>query len=383
MRSITGLLCMVFLFTGLLPAEPGDILFEDPLDGTIVPEWRIIPGSYIRLPDDGVVYYMQPARIGSITQLPWAGDQSWKNYRIEIEFMIEEGANRGFIGLNFHVQEDSVRSNNIGFFTGGELPSDRWLETSVHYNKNNLSWKLWPFSQKSFRLEANKWYQLRIDAGASIANVYVNNDTTPVYTTYALPFAAGGVQFWQYGGSAYFRNLRITELSDNDVKPVLADIWNTVYRRGLAEKWGITPLLAPEIGIDTLPPEIAAEQMEWQKIDTDPRGFVNLSAFFSDNNAHRMIFARTYVRVGSGGPASALFSYTDRANVWCNGKLVYEGIARGWYNKENISAEDGFGRLLPALFEFDMPLNKGKNEIIIGQEIKEPQFGSGFYLRLR
>jgi hypothetical protein len=96
-----------------------------------------------------------------------------------------------------------------------------------------------------------------------------------------------------------------------------------------------------------------------------------------------VIFARTYVSASGEGPASALFSYTDRANVWCNGKLVYKGKARSWSDKENISSEDGFGRLLPSLFEFEMPLDKKTNEIIIGIEIKEPQFGSGFYLRLR
>jgi hypothetical protein len=200
-----------FLLTVLIPivslpmlfAKSGDILFEDPLDGSIVPGWNTIPEIYIKLPQHGMVYDLQPGASGSFIGLPWVGDQTWGNYRIEIEFMIKDGENRGFIGLQFHVQDDSVMGNNIGIFTGGELPSERWLETSVHYNKNNLSWKLWPFSQKSFNLAANTWTKLRIDAGESITNVYVNNDTTPIYTTYGLPFATGGVRFWQYGGLAY------------------------------------------------------------------------------------------------------------------------------------------------------------------------------------
>jgi hypothetical protein len=368
---------------GLLFADSSNVLIEDPLDGSIVPAWRIIPGNYIRLAEHGMVYHLQPKQSGSSSPLPWVGDQSWEKYRIEIEFIIKNGENSGFIGLQFHVQEDSVRSNNIGFFCGGELPSERWMETSAHYSESNLSWKLWPFSQKSFDLLANTWTKLRIDVGETIANVYVNNDTLPVYTTYALPYATGGVRFWSYGGSAYLKNFKITDLSEETVKPKLSDVWLTTPKRGLLEKWNVTPLLLPEISIDSLPPQITTDQIEWQRIRAEQRGLINLSAIFPDNNLHRIVFARTYVSVSEEGPASALFSYTDRANVWCNGKLVYRGSARGWYDKEGRGVEDGFGRLLPQLFEFDIPLDEGENVIIIGLEIKEPQFGSGFHLRLR
>ena len=381
-----GIIFWILLFTGFpgsLNAKSGDVLFEDPLNGSIVTGWRNYPESFIKLPESGMVYNLLPTQPGTFTLLPWAGDQSWVNYRIEIEFMIKKGENRGFIGIQFHVQEDSIKGNNIGLYTGGELPSERWFETSVHYNKTNLSWKLWPTSQKSFDLRTDTWIKLRIDVDTSYANVYVDNDTIPVYTTYGLPFKNGGIRFWQYGGAAYLRNLKVTELSADETHPILPNIWTPAIKFGLLNKWRVTPILDPEVGIDSLPPEIQTDQIAWSPISADERGVMNISSFYPENKSKGIIFARTYVYGRSDGPAIALFSYTDRANVWCNDKLVFKGKARGWYDKDNIGPGDGFGRLLPSLFEFEIPMDKPENELIIGLEIREPQFGSGFHMRLR
>jgi hypothetical protein len=43
---------------------------------------------------------------------------------------------------------------------------------------------------------------------------------------------------------------------------------------------------------------------------------------------------------------------------------------------------DGFGRILPDQFEIGLPLKAGVNVVLVGIEIKEPEFGTGLWMRL-
>jgi hypothetical protein len=201
-KTFHALISLSFIFilcTRQTATVPGTVLFQDPLDGRKVDGWIIAPANFVSIPDHGTALKLEPTRPDSFVFSPWVGNSTWDNYRIEVEMLVTN-ERKGFIGIQFHIQEDSVQCCNLGFYVGGEIESDRYFETSVHYNKANLSWKLWPFSQKSFRIRENEWLKLRMDIGPEIANVYLNGDSTPVYTTYDLPFKTGGIRFWQYGG---------------------------------------------------------------------------------------------------------------------------------------------------------------------------------------
>jgi hypothetical protein len=76
-----------------------------------------------------------------------------------------------------------------------------------------------------------------------------------------------------------------------------------------------------------------------------------------------------------------IFCYTDRMSLWCNGQPVFQGPARGWYDPGH-SLADGFGRVLPDLFSASLPLKAGDNVLIAVLEIKEPEFGSGLWMRM-
>ncbi|MBN2007743.1 hypothetical protein JW960_00190 [candidate division KSB1 bacterium] len=377
------LIFLFFLFLFMLECSyqkkyaPGTILFEDSLNGSVQHEaWKVAPNRFVELPGNETVFQLQATPTDTFVLHPWVGDNSWENIRLEVEFLVTDSTRSGFIGLQFHIQDDSVRCCNLAFYIGGNINDERRVETTGHWSKGNLSWKLWPFAQRSFQLESDKWFKLRMDIGKTIANVYVNKDSTPVYTTYDLPFANGGIRFWQYGGSAYFRNLKVTALGQSDVQPVLPDPFKAI-RDKATHSWEITELLTHESGIEQMP----SADYKWHPAATDARGVLNVTAAYPENLEKRVLFARATIESQPDTTQICHFSYTDRANLWLNGKRIYTGQPRGWFDPGR-TLEDEYGRLIPDLFSVEVPFKTGTNEIIVGLEIKEPQFGSGIWMRV-
>ena len=351
--------------------KSGDILLQDPLDGTKVDGWKVAPTMFVDLADHGTVYKLET---GSSEFYPEIGDSSWAAYRVEFETMRVKDL-RGFVGIQFHIQSDNVHCNNLSFFNGGDISLPRAFESAGHWNETNMSWKLWPYSQKYFYFQENEWTRICMDIGESVANVFVGDSL--VYTTYDLPFGYGGLRFWEYHVTSYLRNFKITALNNDDVIPLLPDPWQATESNVIRE-WMVSPLLDFAAGIDSIPP--ALKRMNWGKNKADRRGILNISAAFPENQQKKVVLAKTTIVSDKDCQEKLYFAYTDRMNLWCNGIMVFKGDSRGW-NDPGRGPEDGFGRVLPDLFETSVSLKVGENEILIGLEINEPQFGAGLWMR--
>ena len=83
-------------------SQKNQILFKDPLDGTVIEDWIVAPDSFIVHPNYGRIYNLKCNNVRLNKDAPWVGNESWENYRIEIEILIAE--KKGFIGLDYHMQ---------------------------------------------------------------------------------------------------------------------------------------------------------------------------------------------------------------------------------------------------------------------------------------
>ena len=217
-----------------------------------------------------------------------------------------------------------------------------------------------------------KW---RLDIGTDVINVFVNNDSTPVYTSYNLPYSSGGVRFWQYYGAAYIKNFKITKL-EHSVEPVLKDTWSKIDPQKSIKQWNISSFITdPEF---TFSPKNDT-QIKWQAVQPDKQGRINLSAHFPGLIKGKII-GQTTILSDSAVKQKIFLSYTDKLKLFCNEKLIFDGPSRGW-NDPGRNFQEGFGRLLPDLFQTTLSLKKGKNLVQIEMDIKEPEFGSGFWMR--
>ncbi|RJP21964.1 MAG: hypothetical protein C4527_22605 [Candidatus Omnitrophota bacterium] len=378
--------CLVLIFVHLTinintdeskSEASGEIMFEDQLDGKSVSGWKQEPERFVDHPGLGPVLFVESKKQSHPTTTGWVGDESWKNYRIEVE-LFGSGEAGGFLGFDFHVCDNGRQGCNIGFFSPKE-GDEVIFEAAGCWNPKTLAWKLWPFAQRRARMPKEQWNRIHIDVGERIANVNVNDDPQPVYTAYDLPFDRGGFRFWEFYGSGYFRNLRITAL-DDEVKPILDDPWGNVNQWHMIREWEITEKKNMEYGNNGIPEILLGNEMKWEKVKTDRRGIINLSARFPDDLEKGVVFAKTIIKSEKQDTKTVQISYTDQLTMWCNGKQIFQGPARGFYDPGRSEA-DGFGRLLPDLFVVEMELQAGENMILLRSVVTEPLWGWGFWMR--
>ncbi len=355
----------------------GELLFEDGFDGKSTGDWPIPPISLIEDPEHGKVLHLKAGDPNAGLWLGWVGDETWRNYRLEME-VLPVGDEGGFLGFDFHVQDDESGCCNVHFLAFPE-EDERHFEGCGRYDDTNTSWKLGPLSQRRALVSRGEWIKLRLDVGETVANLYVGDDPAPFFTIYDLPFATGGVRLWRYYASAYFRNLRVTALGA--VEPVLEDAWGSVLGPGVIRDWKISRMLPVGFGADDPVAAVRADDMGWRDVVTDRRGVVNVVAINPGEYCRKgVVFAKASVASVDEVARPFHLTYTDQLSMWLNGARVFDGERRGW-NDPGRSEADGWGRLMPDQFGMELPLTPGENEILVRLEVNEPLFGSGFWVR--
>jgi hypothetical protein len=356
----------------------GELLFEDRFNGRSTDRWPIPPISLTEDPEHGKVLHLKAGNPSAAPWLGWVGDDTWKNYRLELE-VLPVGEGSGFLGFDFHVQGDESGCCNIHFpaFPDGDETA---FEGCGRYDDTNTSWKLGPFSQRVAPVTAGEWRKLRLDAGETVANLYVDGASEPVFTVYDLPFSSGGIRLWRYYASAYFRNLRVIAL--DTVEPILDDTWGSVLGSGVIRNWSMSRMLPQGFGSDDPVSAARAGDMDWRDVSGDRRGVVNVVGIDPGKYCRKgVVFARAPVESLEKASRQLRLTYTDQLSMWLNGTNVFVGERRGW-NDPGRSDADGWGRLMPDQFRVELPLASGENEILVRLEVNEPLFGSGFWVRV-
>lgn len=370
-KAVQSLMILISAMLCFCVSLDNRILFEDALDGSVNEGWIVEPDSFITHPQYGTIYHLKCDDVRLDKDAPWIGEEGWENYRIEVEILIVE--KKGFVGLDYHMQNQKNYGNNFHFSAWRDTIN---LQSMGMWGTTKGSWKLWPVSQRQMRLEEGKWIKFRIDAGRDIANVY--HEDQCIYTIYDIPFSNGGIRFWaSYYGSAYFRNLRITQLDEGEIKPVLSDIWKKASQLNVIRDWQVTELKPGSYAESGLTEDLDIKNEKWFDVKSDRRGVINLSAVHP-RYTKSTVLARTNINSSEKKSLKAFLTYTDRFRLWCNGEEIFHGPDRNWFNPER--EKHGNSRLIPDQYEVNLPLKSGKNEIIIRSEVME-DFGWGFWMR--
>ena len=347
-------------------------LFQDPLSGKRIKGWIISPDNFIEHPQYGTVYFLDWQKKKS--EFPLVGDKTWRNYRVELE--VFPVSRNGYLGVNFHVQPDSSACNF--HFPIQESGRNEAFQSMCIWGKS-CAWKLYPESQGYALLPSGEWLSLCIDVTETFSNLYVQNSSKPILTLFDLPFNCGGIQFWSFLGSSYFRNLRVTELLPATARLAFDNPWKIYNKLGVIRKWRVTMPQKSDFGLTGIPEILFSTEMKWLDVEGDRRGVINLSSLFPGNNTKASVFAKTIIMSDKKEKRTCRLTYTDRFTIWCNDKLIFEGPPRGW---DDPGRETHFGgRLIPDEFEVKIALNSGENIILIRSEVTEP-WGWGFWMRV-
>jgi hypothetical protein len=372
---IVLIICMFLGIVGPLAAmgseETESLLFSDPLDGTGQADWRKAPPAPKPAPDGkSACRYERDANWDPATQ-PWAGDESWTSYRVEVDILPE----KYWAGVDFHVQDDGLSACNVTLLH---------VEDQLVFELSGLwgdagAWKLWPVGQRQAAYEAGRWVKLRLDVDDRVLNLYIDDDPEPMASFYDLPLARGGIRLATFAGSAWFRNLRVTRLPEGSVKPILDDPWAGVRQRKVLRDWEITEPHSQGCCPEGASPGLTADAKAWKRTPVDERGVVNVTALFPDKNTSGVVFARTTITAGQAGTRRLKLTYTDNFSLWVNRLMIFEGPPRQWFHPDR--AKHGHSRLIPDQYEVSVPVAAGENEIVVRSEATEP-FGWGFWVRL-
>lgn len=345
-------------------ATGSPVLFGDPLAGAAQAGWRVAPTSFVTATDGRPAARFERGTTWSSDGQPWVGDGTWSTYRIEVDVLPE----RMWAGIDFHVQEDGRSATELTLFrVEGKLA----LELSGIWGAAS-AWKLWPVGQK-VEPQPDGWVRLRVDVGEGFVNAYLGEPEQCVATWRDLPFRSGGIRLAAYHGSALFRNLKVTRLTEGEVVPQLEDPWAGA-RTDVLREWKVSPRYeGASAPVD--PPKVDGT---WKAPTLDARGVVHLTALFPESNTAGVVFARTTLRAETAGETRLRLTYTDLFSLWCNGRKVWEGPPRQWFHPDR--AKNGHSRIAPDQYEVVVPVQAGENEIIVRSETTEP-FGWGFWLR--
>jgi len=336
------------------------------------------PDRFVDAPGGGRAYLLEPGAGRTIANPPWAGDETWGSYRLEFD-VCATGENDGWVGPDFHVRDSGLGCCNLQFYSAREH-DEVVFESSARWWPDELAWKLFPMAQRPVRMPKGEWARVRVDVGDTFANVFVNDGREPCYTVRHLPFSRGGVRLWNYVGSAFFRDLRVTALEPGEARPALADPWDAVVGKEIVRGWAMSPPLAEGAAVDG--PAAAAANEAWRDAWADARGVVVISAAGREYVAGKcVVLAKAVVGSSDGRARVARLTYTDQLTMWLNGDEVFRGERRGWFDPGR-SAEGWFGRLKPDQFHAVLPLRAGANELLVRLEVNEPLFGSGFWVRV-
>ena len=349
-------------------------LFSDPLDGKAGPGWSHLPRDFREVPVHGRLCLLDTATRRKRRPLPAVGDEAWSRYRVEFEFMPK--SLKGYTGLNFHVQPNGDACNF--HFPSGYSGRNEAFQSMAIFGKS-MAWQLYPESQGYAIFRPDAWSHVRLDAGATVANLFVNGG--PVLTMFDLPFSSGGIQFWSFASQAFIRHLRVSDLGNSRVNPVFRNPWLVYADANVLDDWSAA-LIDDDDAVDAAyaPDEVALGRLEWLPAHADKRGVVNLSKTFPGNNTKAAAHAATTVIADDPTRTTLYLTYTDELTLWCNGKLVFTGEPRGW-NAPDRETHFG-GRLVPDEYAVALRLREGQNTLLVRTKVVDP-WGWGFWMRLQ
>ena len=163
-------------------------------------------------------------------------------------------------------------------------------------------------------------------------------------------------------GPAFFANLTVTANAVEGLSPVAAPD-PTANNQGLVRHWQLGPLSTFHGGVDPTYADVPGASSTWTPVTAGRFGMVNLNRLFNfSTQPPPLTWLRTEVTSDSGQSKRVSLGWIGEVWVFVNGHLITQG--KNFYNAEHERRSPD-GRLSLENGSFNVPLRKGKNEIVI------------------
>lgn len=282
---------------------------------------------------------------------------------------------RYFPGIGFRMQDEG--NEEIYYLRPHQSGNPDAMQYYPEYNGGS-GWQL--YYGKGFgsaqRLPFDHWLQIRILVSGSRAEVYFDEEKTPVLYIRELkrPIAAGMLALenvWpaaaRYADFSYTPMDSVSLVNAPDPEPPLP--------ANVFKSWQVSsPFDEKLVQEKTSLSLLDTSALSWQTLSADDRGVADLSMLAGAAPGKNTVFVRQVIVVDRPQVKKLTFGFSDRARVFCNGTLLYAGA-------DDFLSRDY--RFLGTMGYYDalyLHLQKGRNEIWMA--ISEDTGGWGVQAKL-
>lgn len=248
-----------------------------------------------------------------------------------------------------------------------------------------FEWDLFPEYETAAPIQTLSWNHVRVVVAGRRLRVYINRADKP---TLDVPRMEGGALS---GGPARYKNLLITPVAPSmDMAQSVPAPHDGFLRHWQMSTASVLPTvhdaaLDAELGVQPPYAAMPLDGAAWHAVTAQAKGLVNFSheiGSAKDVAVTSVAWARTTLTSDKAQTKSVQMGFVREAWVYVNGILVFSGR-----NLYGTPAGDVAGaRISLKNGSFQLPLKKGKNEIVVALDDNLPgngqHFGWGMELKL-
>jgi hypothetical protein len=293
------------------------------------------------------------------------------NGTIEFDF---EPIDPRFVTVYFRWQN---ASENECFYFRTALAGNPVAGDAVQYAPQIGGINLWDMlghfqSNASFQKQA--WNHVKLVVSGAQMRAYVNSESQP---TLAVPRLEGNVTNGRiaFEGEAIIANLVIKPDAVEGLSP-LAGIDPTDNEPRYLRHWQLSQSAIIPKGIDFSYDLLPKPDAAWTPIEAERRALINLTRKFGKADARRIVWLKTKLKADSAQTRKLALGFSDEVWVLINGNLLY--VDKNWYF--HPIRKEPEGRCSIENTTFNLPLNAGDNELLIG--VANDFFGWGIMARI-
>lgn len=296
-------------------------------------------------------------------------NQQFSNGTIEYDVALGQG----FPGIYFRMSDDWKNGENFYLrYFGSTSPESR---TTLQYSAiiDDLSiWDLTDEYQAGATLRIPGWNHVKLVISGRQMKAYVNDMSRPALIVPGLEggTSSGGIYFM--GGAVTMANLVIRPGATEGLSPEQGYISAYNDPRYL-RNWLVSPAAAFAYGKEIAPPlpgglnrtpTFPDSTAKWTAIAAEDRGIVNLTRLYGyeRSNGRRLAWLKTTIESDLAQERTLNLGFSDEIWIFVNGQILYTdknhfGTPGQKFPRGRCTIENGAVKL---------PLQKGKNEILVG-----------------
>jgi hypothetical protein len=362
MKSVRLLFLFVLAATAAF-AQKGKLI-KVPLTAD---KWTFAPGKVEFGPEKGVLAMKILPGAGKVV----AKDFDFANGTIEFDY---QPINPVFAFFYFRFK-DATESECFYFrtgYAGNPLAGD-----AVQYMpiiKGTSFWDMLAHYQTNATFTRDNWNHVKLVVNGSQLRVYVNSPTRPTLEVERMEGNTTNGTF-AFDGEALVANLVVKPGETEGLLPTPGSD-PTAYDPRYIRSWAVSEPIQTPAKVDFSYDFLPSPTTNWQVVEAERRGLVNLTRNFGKSNGRRLAWLKVKIKSATAQKKKVDLGFSDEVWVFVNGKLAY--LDKNLYAQPTM--KEPKGRISTENTSFELPLKEGDNEVLVG--LANDFFGWGLIARL-